>query len=142
MTDRTDVGASAPAHPVRTCIGCRQRALDSDLLRVVTGGTGTAGSTEAVSVRPDPRRRASGRGAWVHPDLACVDLAIRRRAFGRALRATVPMDPAPVREYVSGTIDTARRSTQDRTTHTVEQDTTSGTPQEMTSYGHSMKRQQ
>jgi predicted RNA-binding protein YlxR (DUF448 family) len=27
-----------------------------------------------------------GRGAWVHPTRECIDSAIRRKAFGRALR--------------------------------------------------------
>lgn len=40
-------------------------------------------------VVPDPRRRLPGRGAWLHPDSACLDLAVRRRAFRRALRAPV-----------------------------------------------------
>jgi predicted RNA-binding protein YlxR (DUF448 family) len=40
---------------------------------------------------PDPRARLAGRGAWVHPDPVCLDLAVRRRAFVRALR----LDSAP-----------------------------------------------
>ena len=35
----------------------------------------------------DVDRTAHGRGAWLCPDLRCVDLAVRRKAFGRALRA-------------------------------------------------------
>ena len=31
-------------------------------------------------------------GRYVHPDLACVALAVRKRAFGRTLRA--PVDAA------------------------------------------------
>ncbi|MEZ5189928.1 MAG: YlxR family protein [Schumannella sp.] len=34
------------------------------------------------------RGTTPGRGAWLHPDPGCVEQAIRRRAFGRALRAT------------------------------------------------------
>jgi uncharacterized protein len=34
----------------------------------------------------DTAARLPGRGAWVHPDSGCVENAIRRRAFGRALR--------------------------------------------------------
>lgn len=30
-----------------------------------------------------------GRGAWLHADAACLDLAVRRTAFARALRAPV-----------------------------------------------------
>jgi len=33
-----------------------------------------------------------GRGAWVHPTRACVDAAITRRAFVRALRVAGPLD--------------------------------------------------
>jgi predicted RNA-binding protein YlxR (DUF448 family) len=35
---------------------------------------------------PDVRRRGAGRGAYVHPDPQCLQTAIARRAFGRALR--------------------------------------------------------
>jgi len=33
-----------------------------------------------------------GRGAWVHATSECVDTAIRRRAFGRALRVSSILD--------------------------------------------------
>ena len=73
------VGAPA-AGPVRTCLGCRRRDAQARLLRVVAAGT---------TVAVDPRRRAPGRGAYVHPDPACVALAVKKRAFGRTLRAPV-----------------------------------------------------
>lgn len=28
-----------------------------------------------------------GRGAWVHPTRTCIDTAIQRKAFGRALKS-------------------------------------------------------
>jgi len=40
-------------------------------------------------VVPDPDRRLPGRGAYVHPLRACLDAAVRRRAFPRALRRPV-----------------------------------------------------
>ncbi len=89
-SDPDPTGAHAP---IRTCIGCREKAAATELLRVVAG----PGST----VVPDPRRRAAGRGAWLHPVASCVDLAERRRAFARAFRRTGPLDPAAVREYVA-----------------------------------------
>nr|WP_245865163.1 YlxR family protein [Rhodococcus kyotonensis] len=76
--------------PVRTCVGCKERAPASDLLRVVVRDRD---SSEAVVV-PDPDRRLPGRGAWLHPVQVCLENAERRRAFGRALR-------------VSGTVDTS-----------------------------------
>lgn len=38
------------------------------------------------AVVPDPRGTAPGRGAHLHPTIACLELAERRRAFRRALR--------------------------------------------------------
>ena len=51
----------------------------------------------ASSVRPDPRRRLPGRGAYVHPRPECLALAERRRAFPRALRLPGPLDLEPLR---------------------------------------------
>jgi predicted RNA-binding protein YlxR (DUF448 family) len=80
--------------PVRTCVGCRAKAAKTDLLRVV----GIDGR-----LTPDPDGRLPGRGASVHRDLQCVDLAEKRRAFPRALRLPGPLDVAPVREHVADT---------------------------------------
>ncbi len=79
------------AGPVRTCVGCRARAPVAELLRVV-----------AIEHRlmPDPARRLPGRGANLHPDPACLALAVRRRAFGRALRCSGVLDTAALGEYV------------------------------------------
>jgi predicted RNA-binding protein YlxR (DUF448 family) len=52
---------------------------------------------------PDPRRRLPGRGAWLHRDLECLDLAVRRRAFGRALRVQGAVDVRAVREHLEQT---------------------------------------
>jgi len=41
---------------------------------------------------PDERAILPGRGAWVHPTTECVETAIRRRAFVRALRASGSLD--------------------------------------------------
>src|SRR5215469_4451563 len=68
--------------PVRTCIGCRERAAKSSLLRLVATGDG---------VIPDPQARLPGRGAYLHPSTECFELAQRRRAFSRALRVTGPL---------------------------------------------------
>ena len=36
----------------------------------------------------DHRQRLPGRGAYLHPEAACLRQALRRRAVGRALRVT------------------------------------------------------
>jgi uncharacterized protein len=77
-------------------VGCRKRELAVELLRVVAvGGSGEC----AVTV--DPARKLPGRGAWLHPEQECLDAAIRRRAFVRALRITGSPDITAVIEHVS-----------------------------------------
>ena len=77
--------------PVRTCVGCRARAPRSALLQ---GGR--------RRFRPRPRRagsrcRGGARGCTRRTE--CVDAAIRRRAFVRALRVSGPRcDHADLRE--------------------------------------------
>ncbi|HEX2158944.1 MAG TPA: YlxR family protein [Actinomycetes bacterium] len=88
--------ASAPANgPVRTCVGCRTRALAGELLRVVISDGELA---------LDLRRSLPGRGAWVHPDLGCLSKAERRRAFVRALRVTQPLDTGRLRAQLEALV--------------------------------------
>ncbi|MFF6998071.1 YlxR family protein [Streptomyces sp. NPDC008313] len=81
----------ARACPERTCVGCRERAAKPDLLRIVAVGGECA---------PDPRGTLPGRGAYLHPALACLDLAVRRRALPRALRVPGPLDTLALRHHV------------------------------------------
>ncbi|WP_460578923.1 YlxR family protein [Humibacter ginsengisoli] len=78
---------------VRTCVGCRSRASRSSLLRVV------ARNSQLVV---DESARMPGRGAWLHPTSECLDKAIRRRAFGRALRVEGPLDTRPLENRLNG----------------------------------------
>jgi len=50
----------------------------------------------------DERRSMPGRGAWLHPDITCFELAERRRAFGRSLRMQGAPGTDAVRRYVEG----------------------------------------
>jgi len=68
--------------PMRTCIGCRRRSAAPDLVRISLDEDGT------LRLGPGP-----GRGAWLcgaPRTIGCLDAAVRRRAFERALRAPVP----------------------------------------------------
>ena len=76
---------------IRTCVGCRWTGPSDALLRVVAIGD---------RLEPDPGATRVGRGAWVHPDPACVEAAGRRRAWARALRHPGPLDDAMVRIHV------------------------------------------
>ncbi|MFD4242565.1 YlxR family protein [Streptomyces sp. NPDC058525] len=88
MSGRTQ----ARACPERTCVGCRERAAKSDLLRIV------AIEDECV---PDPRGTLPGRGAYVHPAVVCLDQAVRRRAFPRALRSAGALDTTGLRNALA-----------------------------------------
>jgi predicted RNA-binding protein YlxR (DUF448 family) len=69
------------------------------LLRVVAERT--PDRPQGWTVFPDDRRRRPGRGAYVHPDPDCVQQAIRRRAFGRALRQEGPVDTGPLEDWIA-----------------------------------------
>ncbi|WP_166459452.1 YlxR family protein [Amycolatopsis pithecellobii] len=76
------------------CVGCRKRASAGALLRVVVRDR---------QVVVDERRRLPGRGAWLHPEPACLAKAERRRAFPRALRSSGTLDVTAVRRYLGRT---------------------------------------
>ena len=65
--------------PVRTCVACRRRRPQEDLLRVARRPGG--------AVLPDaPGTRAEGRGAYLCPDPECIAQAVRSGRLSRALR--------------------------------------------------------
>ncbi|OFI36655.1 hypothetical protein BIU82_12910 [Arthrobacter sp. SW1] len=86
--------SSRGQQPVRTCIGCRKHGARNELIRLVASG----GGSPVVLV--DERRRMAGRGAWLHPSGNCLMLAIKRRAFARALAGA--SDAAAVERYIEG----------------------------------------
>jgi predicted RNA-binding protein YlxR (DUF448 family) len=74
----------AAHHPVRTCVACRQEGGKRDLIRIVRRPDG-------VTV-VDGTGRAPGRGAYLHASPECIELAHKRRALDRALRANIPAE--------------------------------------------------
>ncbi|WP_211240952.1 YlxR family protein [Hamadaea tsunoensis] len=102
MVRRAEPGDAGLTRPVRTCVGCRQRATASELLRVIAVAEADGAGSGQVRIVADPRRRASGRGAHLHPTPACLALAERRRAFGRALRVAGVCDTGPLTEAIHG----------------------------------------
>lgn len=67
--------------PVRTCVACRIEAGKGAMVRIVR----QAGGGAAV----DLTGQASGRGAYLHRDAACIEIARKRKALERALKTPV-----------------------------------------------------
>ncbi len=78
--------------PERTCVACRGKGTPMTLLRLVV--------CDGLVV-PDLEQRLPGRGAWLHPTPACLDLALRRRSITRAFTAA-SLDVDAVRAALVG----------------------------------------
>jgi|SRR3954471_17221817 predicted RNA-binding protein YlxR (DUF448 family) len=74
----------ARAAPIRTCVGCRQRAPAAQLVRLVL-----VNDRPTVLSSVDPRGTRAGRGASLHASEPCVRAALAQGAFGRAFRRRV-----------------------------------------------------
>ena len=68
--------------PERTCLGCRGRRERDKLIRLQL-------RDGRVVVLEGP---AAGRGAYLCPDRACFEAALRRKAFARAFRSPAHVD--------------------------------------------------
>jgi predicted RNA-binding protein YlxR (DUF448 family) len=73
--------ATRGRNPVRTCVACRQEAGKESLVRIVRSADGTA--------TVDITGRAQGRGAYLHREPSCLEIARKKKALDRALKATV-----------------------------------------------------
>jgi uncharacterized protein len=65
--------------PQRMCVACRRSGDRTDLVRL------QAQHDRVLVDAP----RAAGRGAYLCPTVECLDLAMRKRVFKRALRRDV-----------------------------------------------------
>ena len=84
--------------PERTCIGCRRKRSQAELVRL----TNEAGRvTVALPGAP-------GRSAYLCPELTCLEAADKRRAFARAFRGPIVLDPAVRRAVARHTSDERR----------------------------------
>jgi len=64
------------------------------------------------AVTVDAAGNLPGRGAWLHSDEQCLRVAIKRRAFARALRITGSPNTSAVVEFFTRNEDSARPATE------------------------------
>ena len=69
---------------MRQCLGCREMKEKREVIRVVR-------SPEGV-ISLDFRGKASGRGAYVCRNAACLKKAIKAKALERAFSAQIPSE--------------------------------------------------
>ena len=80
----------------RTCIACRKKyswdgsASTDTLVRIVRQG---------LVLIPDPDRKFSGRGAWVHRE--CVTQAIERKSFKAAFKTAENFDHSQLQQFIA-----------------------------------------
>ena len=67
--------------PIRTCVGCGQRDLQSVMVRVTRD--------EGGYLTIDAKRRLNGRGGYLHRAENCLENFARRKGLIRALGANV-----------------------------------------------------
>ncbi len=70
--------------PQRQCVGCRERKAKRELIRAVRNNAG--------EVSLDFGGKAPGRGAYLCPDPACLQKAMRSKALERALEVPIPQE--------------------------------------------------
>ncbi len=68
--------------PMRQCLGCREMKPKRELIRVVRSPEG------AISL--DFKGKASGRGAYVCPEMTCLKKAMKSKAIERAFETAIP----------------------------------------------------
>ena len=68
--------------PMRQCTGCREMKAKRELIRVVKSPEG--------EIFLDFKGKASGRGAYLCQNPACLQQAIKTHALERALQAVIP----------------------------------------------------
>lgn len=70
--------------PQRLCLGCRTLKNKRELLRVVR--------TPQGEIELDTSGKKAGRGAYICPNTACWQKALKSKGFEKSLRTSIPAD--------------------------------------------------
>ena len=70
--------------PMRQCLGFREMKPKRELIRVVRSPEG--------EISLDFKGKANGRGAYICPDAACLNKAIKGRALEKAFSMQMPAE--------------------------------------------------
>lgn len=64
--------------PIRKCIGCQERKVKKDLIRIVRSPEG--------EFSLDTTGKKQGRGAYICPDKECLEKALKNRGLERSFK--------------------------------------------------------
>lgn len=70
--------------PQRTCMGCQMKRDKRELVRIVRSPEG--------EIAVDLTGKKPGRGAYICPDLACLEKVIKSRRLERALETAISQE--------------------------------------------------
>ena len=75
--------------PFRTCIACRRKASQRELLRIVRLSSGNGIATRPNNQQLTTNKPVFGRSAYVCPAPTCIQRALERTRLAHALRTTI-----------------------------------------------------
>lgn len=67
--------------PMRMCIGCQEMKSKKELIRIVR--------TPEGSIEIDPTGKRSGRGAYICPQVVCLEKAVKGKRLERSFQQSV-----------------------------------------------------
>ena len=70
--------------PLRQCIGCGEMKNKKEMIRIL--------KTEAEGIVLDATGRKNGRGAYVCPDAACFQKAVKNKGLERSFKMPIPKE--------------------------------------------------
>lgn len=68
--------------PLRMCVGCREMKNKKELVRIVR--------TPEGNIEIDQSGKKSGRGAYICPQLDCLQQALKAKSLQKALEHDIP----------------------------------------------------
>ena len=78
------MGAKPRKLPLRKCTGCQEMKNKKELVRVV--------HSEESGISLDFTGKKAGRGAYICPNIACLDKAVKSKGLERSFKCAVPKD--------------------------------------------------
>jgi len=67
--------------PIRTCLGCREKKVKRELIRIVRSPEG--------EIDLDRTGKANGRGTYICPEKDCLEQALKKDKLAKALNTKV-----------------------------------------------------